>query len=170
MCKMGCMANRFCGVIIGLVNTAVMVGYFMGVVILEMQCKDGCYDGITLLVAVLAGPVVLYIIGYFLAWLSYQKGKGASSGCNFCCVMFWAIILVGLLGVMCFHAYEMIKLHTYEYSDIYGGMVCGNVAYAAVLCLILCNVMPIDEKPQGRADFSHIDDDQSQSDADATAV
>ena len=58
---------------------------------------------------------------------------------------------------MCYHAYEMIVLHTYEYSDIYGGMVCGNVAYAMVLFLILCNVMPKDEKKKARRpyDFEH---------------
>ena len=73
--------------------------------------------------------------------------------------MFWSCILVALLGVMCYHAFEMIVLHTYEYSNIYGGMVLGNVAYAALLCLILCNVMPKDEsKSNTRVDFGHDSD------------
>eukprot|EP01083_Nonionella_stella_P225077 800578_1 len=169
MCKTGCMANRFWGIIIGISNTAVMVGYFMGVVILEMTCKDGCYDGITLLVGVLAGPILLYIVGYFLSWLAYQKGKGSSDGCNFCCVLFFSVILWALLAVMCFHAYEMIVMHTYEYSDIYGGMVCANVAYAAILCLFLCNIMPITEK-RGRGDLRYSGTEESVSDNSASAV
>ena len=87
MCKMGCIANRFCGILIGLLNTAMMIGYYMGVVILESQCKEACYEAITLLVGVLAGPLLLYFVGYFLAWLAYKKGQGTSTGCNFCCVV-----------------------------------------------------------------------------------
>eukprot|EP01083_Nonionella_stella_P010600 30164_1 len=158
MCKEGCMANRFWGIIIGVANTAIMVGYFMGVVILELQCEENCYDGITLLVGVLAGPIFLYIVGYFLSWLAFAKGKGSSRGCNFCCVFFWSLILLALLGIMCYHAYEMILLQTYKYSDIYGGMVCGNVAWAAILCAFLCNVMPMSAKQgsgYGRADLNY---------------
>mmetsp|Transcript_26266 Transcript_26266/g.41667 ORF Transcript_26266/g.41667 Transcript_26266/m.41667 type:complete len:169 (-) Transcript_26266:34-540(-) len=168
MCNQaGCFANRFCAIILGLLNTAMMVGYFMGVVIMEMQCKESCYSAVVFLVGVLGGPILLYIVGYFISWLAFQKGAGKSEGCNFCCVVFWSLILLTLLGVMCYHAYYMVADATYQDSDIYGGMVCGNVAYAAFLCLVLCNVMPIKEKP-GRADFNHLE--ESHSDASATAV
>ena len=40
----------------------------------------------------------------------------------------------------------MIAYREYDNSDIYAGMVAGNVLYAAFLCAFLCNVMPIDEK------------------------
>ena len=96
MCKTGCIANRFCGIIIGLVNTAMMIGYFMGVAILEMQCKEECYEAITLLVGVLAGPLLLYFVGYFLAWLAYKKGQGQTRGCNFCCVVEFECVFLGI--------------------------------------------------------------------------
>eukprot|EP01084_Bolivina_argentea_P121820 215899_1 len=158
MCKVGFCGKTYCGVLIGLLNTCVMVGYGMGVVILETQCDNGCYNAIELLACVLGGPVLLYITGYFLAWLAYQRGRKKTPGCGFCCVMFWAVLLIALLGVMAWHAYLMINHHTYEYSDIYGGMVAGNVAYAALLCLVLCNVMPKEEKQGLRQDFNHLND------------
>ena len=154
MCKVGCCAKTYCGIVIGLMNTVIMIGYFMGVIILETSCGVDCYDSIELLGVVLGGPIILYAVGYFLAWYSYKRGRNKMSGCNFCCILFWALLLLCLLGVMSWHAYIMINQHTYEYSDIYGGMVAGNVAYAALLCLVLCNVMTKEEKGTGYIDAS----------------
>mmetsp|Transcript_59359 Transcript_59359/g.98022 ORF Transcript_59359/g.98022 Transcript_59359/m.98022 type:complete len:165 (+) Transcript_59359:46-540(+) len=158
---MGCLSTRFCGIILAILNTAMMVGYFIGVIILETSCDQDCYPGLVLLIMVLAGPVALYITGYFLAWLAYSKGSGASDGCNFFCVILFSILLMALLAVMCAHAYEMITQHAYEYSDIYGGMVLGNVAYSALLGILLCNIMPKNDKDRNRRhDFDHLDDSE----------
>lgn len=154
-CSAKWMASQFCGFILIVLNTAIAAGYYFGVFTMEMGCDDNCYDGLTLLVAVIVAPALLYIFGYFLAWMACVRGKKKHKGCGFCCTSFWAISLLLLLIVMCYHAFQMIKYKEYEISEYYAGPVLGNILYAAFLCCFLCNVMPKDDKPDDRRSGSY---------------
>ena len=144
MCWVGCLATKYCGFLIGLLNTLVLIGYFYG---LFVECGSGCYrdedhpDRLPLATAIV-GPGTCFFFGFLLALIALKRSDSVIDGCHHIIVVIW-LLLLGASCVLC--AWNCWNMIHYEIGDgglaIYDDMVYAVIIWNLLLLLLSCNIM-----------------------------
>uniref|UniRef100_A0A7S0TDG8 Uncharacterized protein n=1 Tax=Elphidium margaritaceum TaxID=933848 RepID=A0A7S0TDG8_9EUKA len=143
MCWVGCFASKLCSVLLLIVNTLLMLAYFISMLV---ECGKTCYQRTPhnikrspLLTSVI-GPALLFLCGYITIAMTWYRFKDRFDGCHNVGVAIWTLILFMIVVLNAWNAYNVIFHNLGHNSAVFMDMVYAVVIWNIVLMLISCNV------------------------------